>query len=309
MVFTGPAAVYRQPTYDCIPVEETLQDHMRWEKFEPMQGNGQPFITALIATMPRWRSLTEISLPSVLKQSRRPDCLLIVSDQRPFADCEVTALRDLAEGIHLHLLCNQLAPGAAGTWNTGLSWLRNAERSGYVAILDDDDEWDSAHLKCCEATGVAAGGADIVLSGLRVMKAGTELSRTPLARVSREDFLAGNPGWQGSNTFVKLSTMARVGGFTNGLPSANDRDLAVRLLSVPDITVAFTNEMTASWHMDSQPDALSRRGGPEKREGLAWFLRMHGHLMTPDIRARFLARARDLFDVELEVVEADHAGG
>ena len=146
---------------------------------------------------------------------------------------------------------------------------------------------------------------DVVLSGLRVIRSGVELQRQPLTSISRDDFLAGNPGWQGSNTFAKLSALARVGGFTNGMPSANDRDLAVRLLSLPDLTVSFTNQMTATWHLDSQPDALSRRGGTEKREGLAWLLRQHGHLMTPDIRARFLARARDLFDVNLCDMESE----
>ena len=132
------------------------------------------------------------------------------------------------------------------------------------------------------------------------MRKGAELPRQPLLSVERDDFLAGNPGWQGSNTFVRLSTLMRVGGFWNGLPSTNDRDLAVRLLSLPDLSVTFTGRMTATWYLDTQPDALSRRGGPEKRAGLQMFLQRHGHLMSDAVRNRFLMRARDLFGVEFE---------
>ncbi|WP_219846443.1 hypothetical protein, partial [Burkholderia multivorans] len=159
-------------------------------------------------------------------------------------------------------------------------------------------QWDPDHLSQCERAG-ARGGADVVLSGLRVMKDGVEIPRAPLSSVTVDDFLAGNPGWQGSNTFVKLEALMRVGGFTDGLPSTNDRDLAVRLLGLPDLKVAFTHRMTATWHIDSQADALSRPGSPEKRAGLLQFLAMHGHLMSPDVMTRFKARARDLFGVDM----------
>jgi hypothetical protein len=271
-----------------------------------MQREEYGSITAVIATKPRWTSLTQVSIPSVVKQTRRPDRLLVISDRYALEISELRTLRELADGIPVEVLSNQLAPGAAGTWNTGFSWLTRFVSSGYVALLDDDDEWDSEHLECCEKVTAAAGWVDVVLSGLRVIRSGVELTRQPLTSISRDDFLAGNPGWQGTNTFAKLSVLARVGGFTNGMPSANDRDLAVRLLSLPDLTMSFTNKMTSTWHLDSEPDALSRRGGSEKREGLAWFLRKHGHLMTPDIRARFLTRARDLFDVNLCDVRNQH---
>lgn len=60
----------------------------------------------------------------------------------------------------------------------------------------------------------------------------------------------------------------RVNGFTDGMPSTNDRDLAVRLLSLPDLKVAFaSHRMTSTWHIDSQEDALSSPGSSQKRDG------------------------------------------
>lgn len=272
-----------------------------------MKRSKKPFITALIATRPRFSSLIAVAVPSILKQTRRPDRLIIVSDKRPFTTPEASRLIAMSEDIETHVLCNRFASGAAGTWNTGLSWLTQSDHSEYVAILDDDDEWDPIHLERCEAASIESHGADIVLSGLRAKQAGKELPREPLRNVTREDFLCGNPGWQGSNTFVTLSAFKRVGGFTNGLSSTNDRDLAVRLLSVEGLRITFTNEMTATWNMDAEPNSLSRRGSPEKRSGLQMFLRMHRHLMTDTILEKFHVRARSLFDIDLGSDRDDRA--
>lgn len=238
------------------------------------------------------------ALSSIASQHRNPDQVIVVLDRRHSApgvvDAQGRSLLDMGAVV----LPNQLSPGAAGAWNTGLYWLKEQGFDGYVAILDDDDEWDVDHLVQCEQSG-AHDDADVVLSGLRVMKDGVEIPRAPLSSVIRDDFLAGNPGWQGSNTFVKLEALMRVGGFTDGLPSTNDRDLAVRLLGLPDLKVAFTHRMTATWHIDTQGDALSRPGSPEKSAGLLQFLAMHGHLMSPEVMTKFKVRARDLFGVDV----------
>ncbi len=262
-----------------------------------MTGQHIPIAT-LIASKPKHPDLLRRALNSVVQQQRRSDLFLLAFDSRlpePGVLADLSSHPLIKEAV---VLLNQRHSGAAGTWNTGLSWLEEQGFDGYVAILDDDDEWDPDHLSQCEQAG-AQGDADVVLSGLRVMKDGVEIPRLPLYSVARDDFLAGNPGWQGSNTFVKLEALMRVGGFTDGLPSTNDRDLAVRLLGLPDLKVAFTHRMTATWHIDSQADALSRSGSPEKRAGLLQFLAMHGHLMSPDVMTRFRARARDLFGVDV----------
>lgn len=260
--------------------------------------NGKCMLRTLIASRPRFESLINVALPSVLAQVRRPDDIVIVSDRFPFTKDEEAAILRAAGDLPVQVLTNRLSEGAAGAWNTGLQWMWQQGPTGYVAILDDDDEWDPEHLAECERS--CAAEPDVVLSGLRVIHQGVEHPREPLLSVTRDDFLAGNPGWQGSNTFVKLSTFIRIGGFWDGMPSTNDRDLAVRLLSLPDLAIAFTGRMTATWHLGVQPDSLSRPGSPEKRDGLFMFLQRHGHLMSAQVRGRFMARARDLFGLELE---------
>jgi glycosyltransferase involved in cell wall biosynthesis len=255
-------------------------------------------IATLIATKPRWQLLSSRALPSVVRQTRSPDFVLVVCDVVVDSDEWCAHALVNSRPVAHRVISNTGSKGAAGAWNTGLNWLHEQGFDGYVAMLDDDDEWDVDHLSQCEQVG-AQDDADVVLSGLRVMKDGVEIPRVPLSSVTRDDFLAGNPGWQGSNTFVKLEALMRVGGFTDGLPSTNDRDLAVRLLGLSDLRVAFTHRMTATWHIDTQGDALSRPGSPEKSAGLLQFLAMHGHLMSPEVMTKFKVRARDLFGVDV----------
>lgn len=258
----------------------------------------QVSIATLIASKPKRPEVLFRALSTATSQERTPNQLVLVFDRVWPQPSELTTIRSLLAPLNAVIISNLRSPGAAGTWNTGLQYLFQRNFDGYVAILDDDDEWDTDHLLQCE-TACQGGEAEVVLSGLRLVKDGVELPREPLSSVCRDDFLAGNPGWQGSNTFAKLHTLMRVNGFTDGMPSTNDRDLAVRLLSLPDLKVAFTHRMTSTWHIDSQEDALSSPGSSQKRDGLTQFLSMHGHLMTPEILANFKSRSRNIFGIEL----------
>lgn len=256
-------------------------------------------VAVLMASRPKAPELLCRAVSTVARQSHLPSRVVIVFD-RTFPDVDTLRQVEMdCSVLSLMTLRNSGHPGAAGAWNTGLRWLQQAGFEGYVAILDDDDEWDPGHLECCLAAS-ASGSADVVISGLRVLRDGVELPRAPLMSASRDDFLAGNPGWQGSNTFARHSTLWRVGGFTEGMTSTNDRDLAVRLLGLPDVTTAFTGRMTATWHIRTGSDALSRPGSAEKREGLLQFYAAHQGLMSPDIKAQFMKRAKEVFGVDVE---------
>jgi glycosyltransferase involved in cell wall biosynthesis len=256
-------------------------------------------IAALIATRPRMDGLLSTSLPSLRRQQRHPDCLVIVSDERPLDADEVNRCAVCCEGIQIQVLANTRAPGAAGAWNTGIDHLAGQNSTDFVALLDDDDEWDPDHLAACERH--ADDSVDVVISGLRMRRDGMELPREALQGLCVEDFLVGNPGWQGSNTFVRLSRLRQIGGFTDGLKSANDRDLAIRLLDLPDLRVTFTGRMTSTWHLGQRADALSAWRGSDKREGLHDFHRRYAERMTLQQRRDAAARALELFGVELPI--------
>lgn len=254
-------------------------------------------VIALIATTPRVDLLRSRALPSIQRQSRCLDAVVIVSDRRALS---VEETRDSALTVPrcpTHFLANNRTRGVAGAWNTGLDFIAAQWPVCYVAILDDDDEWDADHIQACVNAAHRAGGADVVVSGLRLSRDGKEIPRPPPVSLHVDDFLAGNPGWQGSNTFVSLQTLLKVGGFTEGLTSTNDRDLAIRILSLSQLGIAFTGKHTATWNIDSNRACLSSPGSVEKARGLATFLQLHGHRMAPEIKDRFYQRAEALFDL------------
>jgi glycosyltransferase involved in cell wall biosynthesis len=203
--------------------------------------------------------------------------------------------------IPLKVLSHVGKAGVAAAWNRGLDELARLGGTDHVALIDDDDEWDNDHLFTCEtAARKMTPSAQVVISGLRIVRDGREIPREPLTALRAEDFLAGNPGWQGSNTFIALDLLRSIGGFTTGLRSANDRDLAIRVLDQPGVRIAYTHRMTATWHLGSQADSISRYGSEDKRHGLSQFHRMYSHRMTPQIRQQAVRRAVELFGIDPE---------
>ncbi|MFE8598744.1 glycosyltransferase family 2 protein [Archangium violaceum] len=262
----------------------------------------EPRCSALVATSNRWEPLTACALPSIRWQTRAVDQVVVVNDGEPFDAAQEAVLRRLLEPVPLVLLENQRVRGAAGAWNTGLQHLLASYREGYVALLDDDDTWDASHvaenLRAAERER-----ADLVISGLRLIIDGIARERAlPRGLVAR-DFLVGNPGWQGSNTFVSRRLWAAVGGFRDGLQSLNDRDLAIRLLRVPEVRVSYTGVWTATWNLSTRGGTLSTPRAAAKISGLRWFWRLYGGEMSPQEAEAFFARARDLFAVQRDEIE------
>lgn len=261
-------------------------------------------IVVLIATRMREVLLETRSLPSLLAQSLRPDTVVLVNDGPPLKSRGVHAMLDTSVHLQLVLLENRRAAGVAGAWNTGLAYLWERGFRGFVAFLDDDDEWAPHHL---EANAAAAGpGNNIVVSGLRMSVAGMEQPRPLITALEARDFLIGNPGWQGSNTFVDIALLAAVGGFRDGLLSLNDRDLAIRLLRHPAAHWALTGHWTATWHRDTAK-SLSTPGSPEKLSGLRWFWQIYADELRPEEVNAFLERAERLFSIPRRLILAEHA--
>jgi hypothetical protein len=174
-----------------------------------------------------------------------------------------------------------------------LSALLQSGHTGFVAMLDDDDEWDSDHLAANLECAMRQ-QANIVVSGLRIRSAAGEIPREFITTLRDRDFLTGNPGWQGSNTFVSMELLAGVGGFRESLRSLHDRDLAIRLLRHPEARPTLVQHWTATWRIDL-PGRLSDRRGSAKLDGLRTFWTIYGHEMTDAERAAFFDRAEQLF--------------
>ncbi len=251
-------------------------------------------VIGLIATFPRVNALLTTSIPCIAEQSRLPDALVVVADKAHLHTDVRRALRALIPRIEVHFLENTHTTGAAGSWNTGLAFILGAWPDAYVAILDDDDQWDVEHLALCMSTAEREAWPDVVISGLRIRVEGREIQRPPLRALATEDFLIGNPGWQGSNTFVTVKKLVEAGGFRESLISCHDRDLAIRILDLSGTRISFTGRNTATWNLNTYPNTLSRPG-PQKKDALRHFLALHGHRMSLEVRQRFMSRCFELF--------------
>ncbi|MDG3087805.1 glycosyltransferase [Vibrio hannami] len=269
-------------------------------------------VIVLIATTPRLPLLLENALPSIVNQTHTPAAVVLVSDTRLLNRKEKAQLQSELKGIPFFTLNNLRFSGAAGSWNTGINYISEHFPNSYIAIIDDDDMWHPEHLSSCIANS-NSGKADIVLSGINVNINQKTVATNIPTDISARDFLIGNPGWQGSNTFIKSELATNIGGFTDGLISGNDRDFAIRALESGIANICYTNRATVDWICNQSPDALSAPGSKQKLRGCAQFLQLHGNKMSEHEMNVYFQRARELFSLskeeifsELEQMESDN---
>ena len=91
-------------------------------------------VSIIIPTKNR-QDLLNLSIKSVINQSYKDWELFIVNDST-----EKILLNQ--SDPRIHLVENQLLPGANGARNTGI----NLSSGNYIAFLDDDDTWNSNKL-------------------------------------------------------------------------------------------------------------------------------------------------------------------
>ena len=259
------------------------------------------FIAAIVATHNRPQLLANRALESIARQSRPPDYLIVVDDSDPKARRinEQIAADFRADGIKTVYLENYRTQGAPGAWNTGLSWLQEAEPSSFVAILDDDDAWAPTYLESCERMALD-GHLDMVAAGI-IYHTSSEHAGRPLAipdRLDVEDLLVRNPHIQGSNLFVRLRKLLEAGGFDEALASTTDRDICIRLADLGSVGYASLDEHLVHHYAEDDRARLSTPGGDAKCSGLRQFYRKYRGRMTVDQRSAFIERSRDWFDCD-----------
>lgn len=243
------------------------------------------------------------SLPSVANQSVQPDFVLIVNDGEVFDDWTTDQIHRQLPGTSFEIITNHRTKGLSGSINSACVWLTSNGYQGFVALLDDDDNWEPDHLESNLGQAKKC-GADLVISGLRMVRDDEVLSRELLTEIDADSFLAGNPGWQGSNTYVRFETLLEAGGFREGLQSCNDRDLAIRLLDFPNVRVGYTNKWTANWRQDKSRQTLSTNGSDAKLSGLAAFFQIYHGRMSASQERHFFDRSERYFGFSESLIRA-----
>jgi glycosyltransferase involved in cell wall biosynthesis len=270
---------------------------------------GRSRIVVVIPTKDRPYHVQQ-AIASVYNQTVRPDLVVVVgeksSDLKQIHGRGGPSRNQVPTLLTLNSRTHNL-PGAVNSALVRLVRKGFEPESCYVSILDDDDWWEPQYLERCLSLARKL-HLDWVVAGItrheREEGDGTDL--TIPSRLVASSFLRANPHVQGSNFFVRLSTLLRAGCFDENLRSTTDRDLGIRLVNLGNTKLGFVHEHLVH-HAAYGRTRLSTPGSTMKRVGLVAFYQKLAPLMSDVDRMEFLHRAETLFDVHANEFEGGKA--
>ncbi len=277
-------------------------------------------VIVIIATsMLRTDSLINRSLISVYNQTTQPQCIYIVDDNEDKREFHLikNRIKTLRKKIfadefpitipqghfHTRTMRNSRTKkhSGSGAWNTAaMHAYRNYSRGRktYIAILDDDDAWHESYLS--RAIQSVSASKEIT-AGVVSTFYRCENDRKTIVHVKKKSltptqFFIGNPGWQGSNTFVELTAFWQAGGYDESMESTHDRDFAIRLLDVcaqNNYSINTIDEPLV-FHYVHDGERVTTCFD-RKKQGLDSFYRKYTSRMNKNTIQQSLTRANKLF--------------
>jgi glycosyltransferase involved in cell wall biosynthesis len=247
-------------------------------------------VAAVVITYNRIELLSR-ALLSIKKQVRAVDFLYIISNS---TDRIFFIEQSICLGFGFKILKNRRTNNYAGALNTAVEEIiaeNGISNDLYFASLDDDDEWLPYYLQEIEKNNTD--NYDLLAANL-LRTSNTENTLLELPNtLSENDFLVGNPGISGSNTFIKLTKLLEAGGFDEGLPATIDRDFFVRVfLQKPKYKII--NKHLVTQHTDNDRERVTTNQ-TKKEESLHIFFYKYQYLMNEQEKELFFQRAEDLF--------------
>lgn len=246
---------------------------------------------SIIATKNRI-NLLNIAIQSVLSQTKQPDEVIIASDSD-----ENNQLKEkkLCSNFGFTFIKNIYAKNYAGNLNSAIDYIvssrmieeNNSIDDIFIAFLDDDDYWHIDYLSLCSKA--IKKDTDFVVAGLIYHSDNkTEYLSIP-NDLTVQSFLEKNPHIQGSNTFIRLTTLLKAGCFDENMSSTTDRDLFVRVMMLKPKYEIINQYLV---HIDTK-DNRSRltTSRDNKKSSFAKFYAKYGGLMSDEVRSQFFKRA------------------
>ena len=270
-------------------------------------------ITVIIATsFKRTTWVLERSLLSVYLQKNcnpKKISVIVVDDNSEGSEIEqlkkgIDALRERLEfqeeEFRTQILKNSRTRYMSGTgaWNTGILESYKTNPEGYVAILDDDDEYLENHLSDCIEKCTPSTVA--VFQSLYWLHSDGSTMKLPLYKeqLTPQHFYIGNPGVQGSNMFFKTKHLIAIDGFDETFPNTTDRELLIRFLKycqenelIENITVITKFGVRHYNHLFEKVNTNLAL----KQKGLDLFYKKYRSQFTEDDYQQSVARAITFF--------------
>lgn len=263
-----------------------------------------PSVSIVLPTYNRARFLAR-ALDTIRAQSRADYEVLVIDDNSTDETSGLLAQR-AAEDRRIRPIRNRGPHGPAGARNTGIA----EARAGWLAFLDDDDEWlpEKLTLFCAaQAPDVALIGSDYrmveddagagrtmreFLSQVmipwwrghplaRAVFDPDELARSAAAlenpRIIRAMALGGFLWPHTSSVMVRTDAARAAGGFDTGMHRTEDMRLWLKLL--PMGRVVFIDQPLARYHIQGRDAGTSRRyAGQSAERRLSRYKEMRDHL-------------------------------
>jgi serine/threonine protein kinase len=252
-------------------------------------------IISVVVTCNRLTLLSR-ALNSIVAQCRNSDFTIVVSNSE---EQNYEKEKVVCEKYGFVLLKNVRTKNYAGALNTAIEEIVNCFGIGkniYFASLDDDDEWLPDYLREIESHNTE--NYDLLAGNiLRICPTKNELMALPM-QLSEKDFLTGNPGIFGSNTFVRLETLLFSGCFDESLPATVDRDFFVRCFQQNPKYKIIGKHLVNQYADDDR--ARITTSGDTKKRSLQIFFYKYQHLMNETDKEKFFARANKLFSMAKE---------
>lgn len=248
-------------------------------------------ITAVIVTCNRLELLPR-ALKSVSEQTRKPDYVYVVSNSTT-----ENYLKEQEICKKFELFRNYRSENYAGALNTAVEEIvkkQGITNNIYFASLDDDDVWLPDYLKEIESSNTE--DFDLIAANYLRKSDDENFLMTLPEQLSEIDFLRGNPGIVGSNTFIRLKTLLKAGCFDEALHSSVDRDFFVRVFQQkPKYKIIQKHLVTV--HTDKNRERLTTNR-QKKIKSLQIFYYKYQYLMSEVDKEQFFQRAKNYFSVE-----------
>ena len=247
------------------------------------------------------------ALFSIENQTRRPDEVIIVTDSNE----ENSRLEKNIINNHDKRLIKYIddiySHNYAGSLNTAIHFILknyindlNSIKDIYISTLDDDDFWHNDYLEKCERA--VKNNEDFVVSGIIYKNEEGEKELSIPDNLTINSFLQKNPHIQGSNTFVKLTTLLEAGLFDENMNSTIDRDIFVRIMML-NPKYAIVNEYLTDINAFNDRNRITN-SLEKKIDGLKKFYNKYKGFMTNEDKSYFFKRIKDLFNIkELDIIQ------
>jgi glycosyltransferase involved in cell wall biosynthesis len=229
-----------------------------------------PLVSVVIPTRGR-AALVLRAVRSALAQSYSPlEVVVVLDGPDPETAGAIDSLQD--PRVRPHQLAETL--GGAGARNAGVA----AARGGWVALLDDDDEWLPGKLTAqMSSAAESRAPSPIVCSRIIARSPSSEyiwprrLPRPgePVAEYifARRSLFQGEGLIQSTMIFAPRELFLMVP-FTEGLPGHQDWDWIVRATAAEGAELRFVDAPLAIWYIEEKRASISRTAAWE--ESLAW---------------------------------------